>query len=435
MKREALSGERDSREVIQKVLENNSNIDKKTVFSRAKLHKRKESKYARLFTPHEPTARALAEYYFQLKPTTTRSMRYDTLAQMLTLGNVGPGWRGIVVDECGGLLLGAVLERMGGEGEVLAIHPGDQPAYWILGAMNDVVGGTTVHYLPWNQYKGAEELKSEEQAEAAEETKGTAADGAEEERDDAMDMDAPDDLADTEAASEVAVSVDTPAATDDAVEEASEAESTSKRQKTDEDSKGELAADNQSDNVAESKDAFLEERRKARKEAHMRARVQRREARKAALSAVLARLHAGNYVGLLAASGYHPTPLLSMLAPYMGGSSNWAIYSPTKEPLPDTYLWARGSGLPFINVQLTETFLREWQPKRGRMHPTMNTSGTGGFLLSGIKVMMAPTPPVFLDKLAQSKGPRGQKRKGDKGGAPRAGANSPAPSAGDSEAA
>lgn len=44
-------------------------------------------------------------------------MRYDTLAQMLTLGNIRAGNKMIVMETCSGLVLGAVMERMGGEPE------------------------------------------------------------------------------------------------------------------------------------------------------------------------------------------------------------------------------------------------------------------------------------------------------------------------------
>lgn len=42
-------------------------------------------------------------------------LRYDTLAQMLTLGNIRAGNKMIVMETCAGLVLGAVMERMGGE--------------------------------------------------------------------------------------------------------------------------------------------------------------------------------------------------------------------------------------------------------------------------------------------------------------------------------
>jgi tRNA (adenine-N(1)-)-methyltransferase non-catalytic subunit len=43
------------------------------------------------------------------------SLRIDTLSQMMNLGNVRPGGRYIVVDDASGLVVSAVLERLGGK--------------------------------------------------------------------------------------------------------------------------------------------------------------------------------------------------------------------------------------------------------------------------------------------------------------------------------
>ena len=42
-------------------------------------------------------------------------MRIDTLSQMMSLGNVRPGGRYIVVDEASGMVVSALLERLGGK--------------------------------------------------------------------------------------------------------------------------------------------------------------------------------------------------------------------------------------------------------------------------------------------------------------------------------
>jgi hypothetical protein len=47
-------------------------------------------------------------------PPSTSHLRYDTLAQMLTLGNIHAGSKVLVFETCAGLVLGAVMERMGG---------------------------------------------------------------------------------------------------------------------------------------------------------------------------------------------------------------------------------------------------------------------------------------------------------------------------------
>jgi tRNA (adenine-N(1)-)-methyltransferase non-catalytic subunit len=39
----------------------------------------------------------------------------DTLSQLLNLGNIRPGGRYILVDDASGIVVSAMLERMGGE--------------------------------------------------------------------------------------------------------------------------------------------------------------------------------------------------------------------------------------------------------------------------------------------------------------------------------
>lgn len=56
----------------------------------------------------------VCEYWFQKDPHRVRFVRADALAQMVTLANVHSGRRFIVVDDTGGLVLAAVLERLGG---------------------------------------------------------------------------------------------------------------------------------------------------------------------------------------------------------------------------------------------------------------------------------------------------------------------------------
>ena len=43
------------------------------------------------------------------------SLREDTFAQLLSFANVRAGGRYLVVDDCAGLVVGGVLERMGGQ--------------------------------------------------------------------------------------------------------------------------------------------------------------------------------------------------------------------------------------------------------------------------------------------------------------------------------
>lgn len=64
-------------------------------------------------------------------------MREDTLSQLLTLSNVRPGGRYLVVDGTSGLITAALMERMGCDGRVLSFNDADSPPPWgVLNTMN-----------------------------------------------------------------------------------------------------------------------------------------------------------------------------------------------------------------------------------------------------------------------------------------------------------
>lgn len=65
-----------------------------------------------------------------------RGLRVDTLSQILSLANVRSNSKVLVVDDTQGLIVSAVAERMGGYGDIVAIHDGDNHNYDILRYMN-----------------------------------------------------------------------------------------------------------------------------------------------------------------------------------------------------------------------------------------------------------------------------------------------------------
>lgn len=72
-------------------------------------------RFAKEVTVLEPTLYNVASYYFQKDPTKILGLRIDTLSQMANLANLRPGGRFLVVDTTGGLLVGAALDRLGGD--------------------------------------------------------------------------------------------------------------------------------------------------------------------------------------------------------------------------------------------------------------------------------------------------------------------------------
>ncbi|WFD43589.1 tRNA (adenine(58)-N(1))-methyltransferase non-catalytic subunit trm6 [Malassezia psittaci] len=107
------------REIIQKQLEGNKSYELRTAYSQDKIMKRKESKHLKFFTPIPPSLNNVAWYNFERHPDKIRYLRPDSLSQMLSFANVQSGGKYVIVDGVGGLLTGAVLERMAGKSTVL----------------------------------------------------------------------------------------------------------------------------------------------------------------------------------------------------------------------------------------------------------------------------------------------------------------------------
>jgi len=87
--------------------------------------------------------------------------------------------------------------------------------------------------------------------------------------------------------------------------------------------------------------------------------------------------------GLIIVCKQHPSALLTYLSKFIAPSRPFAVYSPYKEPLLDAYMAVKESGCA-INCILSETWLRYHQVLPERTHPTVNMSGGGGYLLTGI---------------------------------------------------
>ena len=68
-----------------------------------------------MFTTIEPTVYNVCDYWFHRDQSRVRDIRPDTLAQIMTLGNVKPGGRYIVVDDASGILIAAILDRLAGD--------------------------------------------------------------------------------------------------------------------------------------------------------------------------------------------------------------------------------------------------------------------------------------------------------------------------------
>lgn len=92
---------------------------------------------------------------------------------------------------------------------------------------------------------------------------------------------------------------------------------------------------------------------------------------------------------MVISSNCTPESIIKELMKYVSGSRPIVVYSFSKELLLQAAYWMRRCP-EFINADITESFLRQYQVLPGRMHPNMNTSAGGGYLLSAIRVIDCP---------------------------------------------
>ncbi|MCO5610080.1 hypothetical protein L7F22_064315 [Adiantum nelumboides] len=127
----------EGKDIVQKQKEGSTSFAQRTAWSQQKYTLKKEAKHLRLFTPIPSTLTTLARYYFEKDSEKVRGLRFDALAHTLSFAGIAPGGRYLVVDGVGGLLAGAMLERMGGEGRLLALNDADSPpAFDLLSHFN-----------------------------------------------------------------------------------------------------------------------------------------------------------------------------------------------------------------------------------------------------------------------------------------------------------
>ncbi|CUA72894.1 tRNA (adenine(58)-N(1))-methyltransferase non-catalytic subunit TRM6 [Rhizoctonia solani] len=140
-------------EIIKRQIEAHTTYELKNEYSKEKYKKRKEAKYSKGFKVVEPTLFNICEYHFSRDASKIRDLRPHTLGQLLNSANVRPGARILVADDVSGLLVAAVLERLGGSGRCLVITDVDGPsAFPIILHMNfepEVKSSTIMSTLNW----------------------------------------------------------------------------------------------------------------------------------------------------------------------------------------------------------------------------------------------------------------------------------------------
>ncbi|KAK9239497.1 Gcd10p family-domain-containing protein [Lipomyces kononenkoae] len=133
---EALKKTASGEKIIETVIKSHTAFDKKSVYSQEKYKRRKQQKFLRRFTPCSVGSCEIIEYFQYKDHHRILELTSESLGLMLSLANVRPGGKYIVIDETGGLVAGAMMERMGGEGMITFLHENEHANLDVMKYMN-----------------------------------------------------------------------------------------------------------------------------------------------------------------------------------------------------------------------------------------------------------------------------------------------------------
>ncbi|KAG2484255.1 hypothetical protein HYH03_016900 [Edaphochlamys debaryana] len=381
-------------EIIEALISNSATFQNKTEFSQDKYKRRKAKKYITHLTVRKPSARLICEAYSEKHPERVWHLRHDTLACALSLANVCAGAKVLVVEQCMGVFTAAAVERMGGVGAVCALQLDERQAQMdAVRLMNLDEGQRSVLFTAYassllrereavqrgeaaplpppsrapqqavQQQALEQEVKQAPQQEVKQEAEAQGGAGA-------MEVDGAEPQQPAEAA----------AAEGAAGAEGSAAEADAG------------AAQGQGEPAGEAAEG-AGGRRQGRGGAGDGGGGGGYGSFAARPEVVRDVATTGFDSCLLANPRLHPTALLAAVWPLLAPSATFAVYSPWAQPLAETltHLQVSRNG---VMLQLQESWLRPYQVLPARTHPHMSCSGTGGFVLSGIKVVPPEASPL-----------------------------------------
>lgn len=118
--------------VIEQIIAGHGGFDKKTIFSQQKYLRRKQRKFLRRFQVEYLGASQLLKYYIEKDALKVRDISEESLGLLLSYANVRPGGNYILLDDTGGVILYALMERMAGQGTILCINENEHPNHSVL---------------------------------------------------------------------------------------------------------------------------------------------------------------------------------------------------------------------------------------------------------------------------------------------------------------
>jgi tRNA (adenine-N(1)-)-methyltransferase non-catalytic subunit len=340
-------------DIIKNLVANSDTWTSKTTFAQKKWLKRKMKKYVRRVRIEKCTPATICAVYHSKSIAKVLGIRWDTLAQMLSQGNVCSGRRVLIFESVLGLIVGSAGYRLKGRGRIVAAYGGQQPHFELAERLNLTDSDThIIHPVPCNELgPAASEVSS----------KGF--------------TQLPSDF------DSVPVSKE-----ERPLEEWQWICTACKNQNFFHRSDCYGCAANRSSDaqlVHPSKSI-----NKNNNVAHLPYNCTGRRADQLPRTRQI--LRAG-FDSLIIASKYSPLLVLQQCISLLVPSSPFVVYSEFQEPLLECYAWLVEIGLA-IKLNIFDSWMREYQTLPGRLHPFMSMSVTGGFLLTGIFVGSANYP-------------------------------------------
>ena len=335
-------------EIVAALINNSSTFHTKTSFSQDKYIRKKQQKYQLRCRMLRPTASNVCQTYFLRDAKRIMNLRDDTLAQILSYANIYAGCQVLVMEDCMGIITGALAERMGGYGNILSVFTGYAPAFMdLLSKYNlSFVENQSIRWIHSGELFGEGIVCGDIQSAAT-----------------AMTM---------------TTTKVTKIKTKDTKEEDSDANDWEAFDRNkliwpcplkDHTYKHLMNMSND-----EARRSFLTKRsdRFARKLTRPTTLENRKLLHKQSDSLILA-------------SKYNPTATLMKMLPFLAPSCPFVVLCEHMEPLVECFKEIQDKKLA-INLRLSDTWMREFQVLPGRTHPNMNMGQHGGFILTGMKL-------------------------------------------------
>lgn len=365
MQREGATGD----QIIEALIANSSTFGKKTLFSQEKYRRRKQKKYAPKVLLRRPFARSICEAYFKKYPVRIGFMRVDTLSLLLSFANIGAYSDVLIVDMVGGIVVGAVAERLGGNGHVCNAYFGDTPypmdIVGIFNFNNEICGRifqSSLVDLCSGEYENKKEFISCENASSLE-IQPNAEDGT------------------VSAACPSSISFEVQPFHEESPKSQSE-----KPANTTESQQGCSSGVDTLDAMdVDSSTMCLIGVCKVNASPVLKTSKSTKPGRRASTEAIKLWKKNGFTSLIIAAPELDPWKVVEEMLPLLSYSAPFAIYHQYLQPLA-TCMHNLQIAKMAIALQISEPWLREYQVLPCRTHPCMQMSAFGGYILSGIRI-------------------------------------------------